>query len=127
MATQQTAAGAAPMVHADPPAVRLDEHGRFRVGQTRVLLDLVVHQYEEGATPQEIVHSYPSLSLPEVHSAIAYYLRHRDEITEYLRRMEVQADELRRKLEREGISDPDLGRRLKERFAALKMSRRDEP
>lgn len=110
-------------VHADPPPVRLDEHGRFRVGQTRVLLDLVVHQYNHGATPEEIVRAYASLSLPEVHAAIAYYLRHRDEITEYLRRGDVQAEELRQKLEREGVSDLDLGRRLRARQAAREAGR----
>ena len=117
MATDQTTASSDP-VHVDPPAVRLDEHGRLRVGRTRVLLDMVVHAYKDGKTAEGIVDSYGSLSLADAYGAIAYYLRHTAEVEEYLRRMDVEAQALHQKLEREGYSDPDLGRRLRERQAA---------
>jgi len=118
MTAQQSAADAPQTVHIDPPPVRLDKHGRYRVGKTRVLLDLVVHAYTAGATAERIVEMYGALTPADAYGAIAYYLRHKPEIDEYLRKSDEKADELRRRLEREGFSDPTLGRRLKERFAA---------
>ena len=41
-----------------------------------------------GMTPEEIVATYPSLSLPSVFAALAYYHSHRDEID-----ADIQADE----------------------------------
>ncbi len=68
-----------------------DEHGRLRVGSTRVLLDLVIYAYWRGATPESIIQSYPSLSLDDVYLAIGYYLRHRAEIDTYLHQQEAEA------------------------------------
>ncbi|MCI0714309.1 MAG: hypothetical protein L0154_29415 [Chloroflexi bacterium] len=31
-----------------------DEHGRLRVGNTRVLLDLVIYSFHNGSTPETI-------------------------------------------------------------------------
>jgi uncharacterized protein (DUF433 family) len=69
-----------------------DEHGRLRVGSTRVLLDLVIYAYWRGATPESITQSYPSLSLDDVYLALGYYLRHRAEIDRYLREQEAEAE-----------------------------------
>ncbi len=76
--------------------IRADEHGRLRVGSTRVLLDLVVYAYWRGETPETITGAYPSLSLDDVYLAIGYYLRHRAEIDAYLREQEAQAEAARR-------------------------------
>ena len=56
-----------------------------RVAATRITLDLVVARFEEGACPEEIVHSYDTLHLEDVYAVIAYYLRHKDEVLAYLR------------------------------------------
>jgi uncharacterized protein (DUF433 family) len=58
--------------------------GGWRVAGTRVSLDSIVHAYWEGRLPEAIVADFPSLSLEKVHGAIAFYLRHRDEIDRYL-------------------------------------------
>ena len=47
---------------------------------------MLVQEYEDGASPKSIVEAYSTLDLADVHGAIAYYLRHRDEVSEYLRR-----------------------------------------
>jgi uncharacterized protein (DUF433 family) len=75
----------------EPMPIRADEHGRLRVGDTRVLLDLVIYAYWRGATPETITQSYPSLSLEEVYLALGYYLRHRAELDAYLREQEAEA------------------------------------
>lgn len=66
-----------------PNAVRLED-GVFKVGDTRVSLDTVVYHFNNGADATEIQHNYDSLSLAQVHSAIAYYLHNKARIDEYL-------------------------------------------
>lgn len=78
-------------IHEDPPPLRAAEGGSIRVGNTRISLDLIVEQYENGMSPEEFVLAYDTLSLPDVYGAIAYYLRHREEVQEYIRVREAEA------------------------------------
>lgn len=61
-----------------------DAQGAYRVGGTRVTLDLVVRAFNRGATAEEIAQKYDSLQLSDVYQVIGYYLKHADELTEYL-------------------------------------------
>lgn len=122
MPTPQTTPDAPLTIHTDPPPVRVDEHGRYRVGQTRVLLDLVVHAYAAGATAERIVEMYGTLTPADVYGAIAYYLRHKPEIDEYLRKSDERADELRRQVEQEFGGTADRMRQLRERHAARQQA-----
>lgn len=79
-------------------ALRADESGVLRVGKTRVTLDTVIYQFNEGASPEEIVLRYPALHLVDVYSVIAYYLSHRKELDAYLEERERQADEIEREI-----------------------------
>lgn len=79
--------------------IRVDADGRMRVGNTRVLLDLVIHSFWRGNTPETITMQYSSLSLDDVYLAIGYYLRHREEIDAYLREQEAEAEAFRREYE----------------------------
>lgn len=81
--------------------LRVDETGTVRVGNTRVTLDLVVEQYENGMTPEDLVRAYDTLDLADVHAVIAYYLRHRGEVQAYLERRDEEAADLRAKIEAE--------------------------
>jgi len=56
------------------------------VGGTRVTLDTLVTAYEQGASPEEIVSRYTTLELADVYAIVTYYLRHREEVEEYLSR-----------------------------------------
>ena len=98
-----------PLASTAPP-LRLDEGGVVRVGNSRVSLDLVVEQYENGMTPEEMVRAYDTLPLADAYAAIAYYLRHRDAVRAYLERRGEEADALRAKIEtdRPSISREDL-------------------
>ncbi|MEQ8675580.1 MAG: DUF433 domain-containing protein [Aggregatilineales bacterium] len=78
-----------------------DQDSRLRVGGTRVLLDLIVHAYHQGETPEHIVQMYPTLTPDQVYLAIGYYLRHRETVDAYIRRMEEEAEHLQRVLENE--------------------------
>jgi uncharacterized protein (DUF433 family) len=81
--------------------LRVDHGGVVRVGNSRISLDLIVEQYENGMTPEDMVRAYDTLALADVHAVIAYYLRHRDEVRAYLKRRAEEADTLRGKIETE--------------------------
>ncbi len=50
------------------------DSGEIRIKGTRVGLEIVIRDYLQGASPEEIVLRYPTLSLEQVHAAILYYL-----------------------------------------------------
>jgi uncharacterized protein (DUF433 family) len=88
-------------LHPDRPPLRVDEGGAVRVGNSRINLDLVVAQYENGVTPEDMVRAYDTLVLADVHAVISYYLRHRDEVRAYLRRRAEEAAAQQAKIEGE--------------------------
>jgi uncharacterized protein (DUF433 family) len=56
----------------------------FRVTGTRVSLDSLVHLFREGLSAESMVESFPSLTLEQVHGALAFYLAHQKEVDAYL-------------------------------------------
>ena len=82
------------IIEPQPVPLRKDPDGTWRVGNTRVLLDLVIHAFNVGRTPEDIVQSYDSLYLDEVYTVLAYYLSHRAEVDAYLQHQEAEAEEL---------------------------------
>ena len=83
----------------EAPPLRRDSSGGLRIGKSRVLLELVVHAFEEGATPEAIVLRYPAATLAEIYGVLAYYLRHQEEINVYLVEREKKAEEVRNRIE----------------------------
>jgi uncharacterized protein (DUF433 family) len=79
--------------------LRTDEHGAIRVGKSRVLLELVIHAYYMGETPEGIVDSYPTLTTSDVYAVIAYYLAHREDIDSYMRQRDERAEQIINELE----------------------------
>ena len=72
----------------------MDSHGVYRVGGSRVTLDLVVRAFNRGATAEEIVQSFPTLKLPDVYQVIGYYLKHSAEFVKYFETREREEKEL---------------------------------
>ena len=68
--------------------LRQDENGVIRVGQTRVLLELVIRAYYMGETPEGIVEMYTSLTLADVYAVLGYYLTNQAEVDAYMRARE---------------------------------------
>jgi uncharacterized protein (DUF433 family) len=103
------------------PPLRVDEDGAVRVGKTRVTLDTVIGAFKEGATAEDILLRYPSLDRADIYGVIAYYLRHTQEVEDYLAQRRQEAEELRRKIEE--LCPPDdfrerlLARRTKKQGA----------
>ena len=88
-------------VQADSPPLHEDASGALRVGDSRVLLELVICAFQDGATPETIVQRYSTLALSDVYAVIAYYLRHRSEVEDYLARRERKAEEVRGRIEKQ--------------------------
>lgn len=110
-------------IHPDSVPLRAEPDGSVRIGKTRVLLDLVIHEYHQGASPEMIVQSYSSLAVADVFAVIAYYLNHREEVDQYLRERRQEAEEIRRKhlelFPQDGIRER-LMARMKERAEATR-------
>ena len=79
------------VIEAPPVPLRIDEQGVLRVGKTRVPLDTVVYVFNQGASAEEIVMSYPTLELGEVYAVVNYYLHNRSEVDAYLGQREDDA------------------------------------
>lgn len=86
-------------IQTEAPPLREDSSGALRVGRSHVLLELVVHAFQDGATPEAIVQRYPTTTLADIYAVIAYYLNHKETIEEYLRERERRAAETRQKIE----------------------------
>jgi uncharacterized protein (DUF433 family) len=70
------------------------QDGAYRIGGTRVSLDSIVYAYRRGASPESIQRSFPSLTLEQVHGALAFYLSHQTEVDSHLVRGEKEFEEL---------------------------------
>jgi uncharacterized protein (DUF433 family) len=58
-----------------PPPLTQVAGGALRVEGTRVGLESVVHAFDLGATPEEIVQQFPTLDIASTYEVIAYVLQ----------------------------------------------------
>ena len=79
--------------------------GVYWIAGTRISLDSLVSLFHEGVSVEGMVESYPSLTLEQVHGALAYYLANQKRIDRYLAEAERQ-DEARHQASR--IENADL-------------------
>lgn len=92
---------------AEPVPFTIDEHGVARVGGTRVTLDVVVGLFRMGSSADDLHRSFPTLNLADIYQTIAYSIRHKDEVDEYMRIAAERAEENRRFIESQpGYEDP---------------------
>lgn len=85
--------------YVEPVPISLDNDQVIRVGGTRVTLDTIINAFNRGATPEEIVIAYPAVSLADIYSVIAYYLRHQQDVNDYIRQREARSEATRREVE----------------------------
>jgi uncharacterized protein (DUF433 family) len=102
---------------AEAPPLYEDTAGAVRVGDSRVLLELVIRAFQDGATPETVVQRYSTLALGDVYAVIAYYLRHPAEVDAYLGTRERQAQQARQRIE---IQQGDL-REIRARLLARRL------
>lgn len=99
-------------IQIEAPPLQQDSTGALRVGTSRVLLELVIRAFQDGATPEAIWQRYPATTLPDIYAVIAYYLRHLEDVKAYLAEREQQADTVRQRIENRQGDLGELRRRL---------------
>ena len=99
-------------IETDPVPLRVDEQGVIRVGDSQVLLDVVIQQFNNGADAEAIAHAFPTLNLADVYAVIGNYLRHRKEIEDYLQIRRQEAEKLRQEIEAKQPSRAELRAKL---------------
>lgn len=92
-------------------------HGSYWIMGTRVSLDSIVYQWQEGLSPETIQECFPALTLTQVYGAITYYLEHRTEVDAYLKQSGVEEEETAKKLR---ATYPEVHKR----FAEIRKSLR---
>ena len=107
-------------IHTDPNRFRLDDYDTIRIGKTRVTLDTLVVQFQNGDTPEQIVQNFPTIELADIYAVKAYYPRHRDEVDEYIREGERKWEEFSRK--HPEVTGEALKERIRARHQAGKIS-----
>src|ERR1700704_5166087 len=92
-------------------------NGGYYVAGTRISLDSIVYLYRDGASPEAIQDDFPSLSLEQIHGAVAFYLANLKIVDENIVEGELQLDRVAPPLE---IANPELHARLQRARHELK-------
>ena len=76
--------------------VVLDEKGVPTIEGTRTkVIEIVRPHLGHGWSPDELVYQYPYLTLGQVHSALAYYWDHQEELDADIARRDAYVEEMR--------------------------------
>jgi len=90
------------------------ENHVWRIKSTRVALDSIIYQFQQGRSPEAIQDAFPALSLSQVYGAIAFYLDHQAELDEYLACNEAAEEESSREIARLFPKGAALKERIKQ-------------
>lgn len=71
------------------------DHVPTIVGTKTKVVELVVEQQAYGWSPEEVYFQHPYLTLGQIHSALAYYWDHREELDRDIQRRLERVEELR--------------------------------
>lgn len=74
----------------------------IRIKGNRIDIEIVLEDYLEGASPEEILLRYPTLNLEKIHATILYYLAKTEEVEAYLER----GRQLDKEAEQEQLRNP---------------------
>jgi uncharacterized protein (DUF433 family) len=79
--------------------LREEPTGVLRVGNSRVLLEVVLRAFKAGSTPEAIVQSYDTLQLADVYAIISRYLVAPEPFETYLQNRDEAGEDVRRQIE----------------------------
>src|SRR5215472_8903596 len=89
-----------------------ERDGGYYLAGTRVGLDVIVHAFQDGESPEGILRSFPMAGpLVRIYGAITFYLENKEKVEAYLKDQEQRWDSLRRERPK---SYDSLGKRLRE-------------
>jgi len=100
-------------IHAAAPPLTVSEGGVVRVTGTRIALDVIVEEYDAGASAEDLVLRYPSLDLSDTYAVISFVLRDRSAVDAYLAERATPA-------EARTNAVPDGMTRIRDRMARLR-------
>ncbi len=90
----------------------------YWVASTRVSLDSVIFAFLDGLSPETIAaECFPVLTMEQVYGAITWYLAHRAEIDEYLKKADEEFEALR-----QATHDPQFHEKLMQARRQMQMS-----
>lgn len=69
--------------------------GLICIGGTRITVHRIATLYKQGQSPEQMVETYPHISLAQVYAALAYYHANRAEIESELAAADAQYDQLK--------------------------------
>jgi uncharacterized protein (DUF433 family) len=95
--------------------------GPIQIKGSRVSLDSIVYQFNRGATPEQIAHSFPAVPLPDIYAVVAFYLSNRAAVDEYIEQQEVEGNRVQQRIEsdpRQQVATRELRERIMKRWAA---------
>jgi uncharacterized protein (DUF433 family) len=72
-----------------------EDHVPSIAGTTMKVVELVIEQQAYGWSPEELHFQHPYLTLGQIHSALAYYWDHREELDRDIRHRLERVDGLR--------------------------------
>lgn len=97
-----------------PESPYIDQkEGALRIAGTRVGLEPIVVRFREGASPEKIVQSFPTLTLAQAYGAIAYYLENKKLVEDYMAEGQHELEQI-----------PPLSQTNPKLFARLEAARR---
>jgi uncharacterized protein (DUF433 family) len=77
----------------------MDENGVPVIGGTTMkVVELVAERLGYGWSPEELHFQHPYLSMAQVHSALAYYFDHQEELDNDVERRLLEADRIRKRI-----------------------------
>ena len=89
-----------------------ERDGGYYIAGTRIALSSIVHAFQIGESPDEILRSFPMAGpLVKIYGAITFYLENTEKVEAYLKEQDQRWEALRR--ERPKSNDP-LAKRLRE-------------
>lgn len=85
---------------------------RIKVKGTRIGIDILIDEFNAGASPEVIMRRYyPSMSLEQVYATITYYLHNKAEVDAYIKRVVDRAEADYQKYLQQGV--PPVVERLR--------------
>lgn len=93
------------------PHIAFTPAGKPYVEGTRIKVELIATVYSTGVSAEQLAEDYPPLTPGQVHSALAYYFDHKDEMDRQI----AEGDRLVEEIRAEVDSSPRLRERLRAR------------
>ncbi|MBI3894014.1 MAG: DUF433 domain-containing protein [Candidatus Wallbacteria bacterium] len=98
------------------PYIEIRAPDDVRIAGTRMPLETVVEEFQNGCEADDIAREFPGLSLESVYGVIAYYLGHRESVERYVA-LTRQRD-LEQEKAHDQLPEPSILARIRARRAA---------